>query len=226
MDPATFFSLSFLAGVYAALGAPCALVLYPGYISFLAGKAGNEEYRLAPFMLGILVAVGVIIAMLIGGLFFSLAMQAGGGAVNDIFTPLAFVILLLLSLVLIFNISFGQISLPNSVSRPGNPVLAAFFLGLMFGIIILPCNAAAVAVLIALASTASGLVEGLGAFLSFGLGIILPLLILAGLSQAMNRQITGFLTRHQRGIRMISGIIMLMISVCYLTLLFLPQLIT
>ena len=39
-------------------------------------------------------------------------------------------------------------------------------------------------VLIALASTASGLFEGLGAFLSFGLGITLPLLILAGLSQA------------------------------------------
>ena len=206
-------------------GLPVLLSCTLGYLSFLAGRAGNKEYRLAPFTLGILVAVGVIIAMLTGGLLFSLAMQAGGGAVNDIFTPVAFVILLIFSLVLIFDISFGQISLPNPVSRLENPVVAAFFLGLMFGIIILPCNAAAVVVLIALASTASGLGEGLGAFLSFGLGIILPLLILAGLSQAMSRQVTGYLTRYQRGVRLISGIIMLIISLWYLTLLFLPQMI-
>jgi cytochrome c-type biogenesis protein len=224
MDPATFFLLSFLAGVYAAVGAPCALVLYPGYLSFLAGRAGNQDYRLAPFTLGIFVALGVIIFMLIAGLLFSAAMQVWGGLVNDILTPVAFIILLILSLVLIFDISFGQISLPNPVSRLENPVLGAVFLGLAFGIIILPCNAAVVAVLIALASTASGLFEGLGAFLSFGLGIILPLLILAGLSQAMSRQVTGYLTRHQRGVRLVSGIIMLMISVWYFTLLFLPHL--
>jgi cytochrome c biogenesis protein CcdA len=143
--------------------------------------------------------------------------------VRNVFIPAAFIILFFFSLLLIFDSKFGNISVPNPVPRLDNPFAAAFFLGLTFGIIILPCNAAAVIVLLALAATATGLFEGLGAFLLFGLGITLPLLVLAGLSQVASRPVLGFLTRHQRGIRLISGIIMLMISVWYLTLLFIPQ---
>ncbi len=86
--------------------------------------------------------------------------------------------------MVIFDINFGKIPAANPILMLKNPLTAAFFLGLTFGIIILPCNAAAVVVLLALAATATGLFEGLGAFLSFGLGITLPLLVLAGLSQA------------------------------------------
>jgi cytochrome c biogenesis protein CcdA len=223
MDTSTLFWLSFLAGIYASVGAPCALVLYPGYISFLAGKAGDEKHRPEPFTLGILVAIGVMVAMLFGGLIFSLAVEIGGGTVRNVFIPAAFIILFFFSILLIFDINFGKISVANPVPRLDNPFAAAFFLGLTFGIIILPCNAAAVIVLLALAATATGLFEGLGAFLLFGLGITLPLLVLAGLSQVASRPVLGFLTRHQRAIRFMSGIIMLMISVWYLTLLFIPQ---
>jgi cytochrome c-type biogenesis protein len=223
MDTFTLFWLSFLAGIYASVGAPCALVLYPGYISFLAGKSGDERYRYEPFTLGILVAIGVIVAMLTGGFLFSFAVAEGGGAVRNLIAPAAFIILFFFSLIVIFDISFMKIPAVNPVPLLKNPLMAAFFLGLTFGIIILPCNAAAVIVLLALAATATGLFEGLGAFLSFGLGITLPLLILAALSHAASRQVMGYVTRHQRAIRMIGGIIMLMISVWYLTLLFLPQ---
>ena len=126
---------------------------------------------------------------------------------------------------MIFDINFGKISLPNPLPRLDNPFTAAFFLGMTFGIVILPCNAAAVIVLLALAATATGLFEGLGAFLSFGLGITLPLLILAALSQAASREVMGYLTRHRRAIRLTGGIIMLIISVWYLILLFLPQMV-
>lgn len=224
MDSATLFLLSFLAGIYAPVGAPCALILYPGYIAFLAGKSGEEGHRVAPFILGLVVAMGVIIAMFIGSLIFSSAVYIWGGAVRDVFIPAIYIILIILSLLLIFDINLWPVSGFHPIPSPKNPLPAAFLLGMMFGIIILPCNAAAVAVLLALASTASGLFEGLGAFLSFGLGITLPLLVLAALSQAANRQVMGYLTRYQREIRVISGIIMLMISVWYLTLLFVPQL--
>jgi cytochrome c-type biogenesis protein len=223
MDTSALFWLSFLAGIYASVGSPCALVLYPGYISFLAGRAGDERHRPEPFTLGILVAVGVIVAMLIGGLIFSLAVEIGGEAVRNVFIPAAFIILFFLSLLLIFDINFGKVSVANPVPRLNNPFAAAFFLGMTFGIVILPCNATAVVVLLALAATATGLFEGLGAFLSFGLGITLPLLILAALTHTTSRQVMGYLTRHRRAIRLTGGIIMLIISVWYLTLLFLPQ---
>jgi cytochrome c-type biogenesis protein len=223
METFTLFWLSFLAGIYASVGAPCAFVMYPGYISFLAGKTGDEGHRPEPFTLGILVAIGVIVAMLTGGLLFSFAGAEGGGAVRNLIAPAAFILLFFFSLMVIFDINFGKIPVANPIPMLKNPLTAAFFLGLTFGIIILPCNAAAVVVLLALAATATGLFEGLGAFLSFGLGITLPLLVLAGFSQAAGRQVMEYLTRHRRAIRMIGGIMMLILSVWYLALLFLPQ---
>ena len=223
METFTLFWLSFLAGIYASAGAPCALVMYPGYLAFLAEKSGDERYRHEPFTLGILVAIGVIVAMLTGGLLFSFAVAAGGGAVRNLIAPAAFILLFFFSLFIIFDINFGKIPVANPIPMVKNPLTAAFFLGLAFGIIILPCNAAAVVVLLALAATATGLFEGLGAFLSFGLGITLPLVILAGLSRAAGQQVMEYLTRHRRAIRMTGGIIMLIISVWYLALLFLPQ---
>ena len=221
MDSLSLYWLSFLAGIYASVGSPCAFVLYPGYISFLAGRSGDEEPLYEPLTLGILVALGVIVSMLIGGLLFSVAVKIGGA--RNAFTPVAFIILFFFSLLLIFDINLGKISVANPVPRLNNPFAAAFFLGMTFGIVILPCNAAAVVVLLALAATATSLFEGLGAFLSFGLGITLPLLILAGLSHGASRQVMRYLARHRRAIRLTGGIIMLMIAVWYLTLLFLPQ---
>jgi cytochrome c-type biogenesis protein len=223
METLTLFWLSFLAGIYASVGAPCALVLIPGYITFLAGKSGDERHRHEPFTFGIIIALGVIVAMLTMGLFFSLAVAKGGGAVRNLIAPAAFMILFFFSLMMIFDISFMKIPAVKAAPLLKNPLTSAFILGLTFGIIILPCNAAAVIVLLALAATATGLFEGLGAFLSFGLGITLPLLILAALSQAAGRKVMGYLTRHRSAIRITGGIMMLVLSVWYLTLFYLPQ---
>ena len=186
--------------------APFALVLYPGYISFLAGRAGDDDRNISPFLLGCLAAAGVIAAVLAGGFLFSATIQVGGSTVRDLLTPAAFLLLFIISLMLVFNLNHGQFSFLQFVPRPDNPLSAAFILGMTFGIIILPCNAAAVFVLIALASTASGLFEGLGAFLLFGRGITLPLLIITGLTQSASRQLMGHLTHHHRGIQVTGGV--------------------
>jgi cytochrome c biogenesis protein CcdA len=91
-----------------------------------------------------------------------------------------------------------------------------------FGIIILPCNAASIAVLLALATTASGTFEALGVFLCFGTGMVLPLLIIAGISQAGQQRVLLYLTRHRRLIRGIAGLCMLVIAAWYLALFFFP----
>jgi len=58
----------------------------------------------------------------------------------------------------------------------------AFLLGPFFGIIILPCNAAAVVALLAIGTTHSGFLANLGSFFAFGMGMSLPLLAFAALS--------------------------------------------
>jgi cytochrome c-type biogenesis protein len=224
MDAATLFWLSFLAGIYASVGSPCALVLYPGYLSFLAGRSGDSQRLPWPLLFGIAVAAGVITGMLAAGILFILVLAIAGEAGRVAITSGAFVLLLILSLLLILDIGYGRLAKPFPFPRVERPLFAAFLLGLGFGIIILPCNAAPVVILFALASSAPGFTTGLGSFFWFGIGITFPLLVLAGLSQARNRQIMGFLTGHRRAIRLVAGIIMLAISVGYLTLLAFPRL--
>ena len=131
-------------------------------------------------------------------------------------------ILLVLSLLLIFGAGSGRtISVPPLL-RPENPLAAAFLYGALFGIIILPCNAAALVLLLALAATAGGFSDGLGSFLLYGAGVIAPLLILSLLSQARSRAFLEILSRHQRAIRITAGIFMFAIALWYLALLAIP----
>jgi cytochrome c-type biogenesis protein len=223
MDTLTLFWLSFLAGMYAPVGSPCVLVLFPGYLSFLAGRPGANRSGFTPFPVGIAVAAGVIVSMLVGGLLFIGVLHSIGGEARGIITAALFVILLAFSLFLIFDIDYERYAKTIPIPRPGKSLPAAFLFGTTFGIIILPCNAASIAVLLALAATASGFFEGLGSFLCFGIGITLPLIIIAGISQVRNRRVMDFLHSNRRAIRVISGIFMLVISLWYLVLLFFPQ---
>lgn len=224
MDTATLFWLSFLAGIYTPIGSPCVLVLYPGYISFLSGRSEINRGGFTPLTLGIAVAAGVIISMLIGGVLFTGILQIVGGEARTIITAALFVILLILSLFLLFDIDYERYTGPIPAPRLEKTLPAAFLLGLTFGAIILPCNAASIAILLALAASASGFSEGLGAFLCFGLGMTLPLILIATLSQVQNWQVIDFLQSNRRTIRVISGLFMLVISLWYLALLLFPGL--
>lgn len=224
MEPAILFWLSFVAGMYAPVGSPCILVLYPGYISFLAGRPGGDRDSGSPLALGITVAAGVMCAMLCGGFVYTLILSAIGGEALKVLTVVLYSLLILFSFLLIFDVDYWRIRTPIPLPRLEQPLPSAFLLGIAFGIIILPCNAAAVAVLLALAASAPGLTTGLGSFISFGLGMTLPLIIIAGLSQARSRQVMEYLAAHRHIIRILSGITMLILSVIYLVFLFFPAL--
>jgi cytochrome c-type biogenesis protein len=214
--------LSFLAGMYAPVGSPCIIALYPAYISFLAGGKERNGTVPSPLGPGIAVAAGVLLSMLAGGILFALLIAALGTFVRDIVTPAAFLLLLVLSLLLLFDIDPPLPAVLHSYPRAVTPHRAAFLLGLLMGFIILPCNAPVVMVLLVLAATAPGAAEALAVFLAFGAGMVLPLLVIAGISRLRSRQVTGFLTRHRLWIRRLSGLLMLLISAWYLVLIVFP----
>jgi cytochrome c-type biogenesis protein len=224
MDGMTTLWLSFLAGIYAPVGSPCVIVLYPAYISFLAGSDGKRKPGISPFRLGLAVSAGVILSLLAGGILFDLLLQVMGSVIRMIVTPAAFLLLLVFSLLLLFDIdpsrSPGKIPLPRAGTLP--PYGAALLLGLLFGLIILPCNAAVILVLIALATTATGAVESLGIFLAFGAGMILPLILISGISRLRSRQVMAILTTHRLLVQRTAGLVMFLIAAWYLALFFFP----
>ena len=211
------FFLSFLAGILAPLSSPCVLVLYPGYLAFLAGTSHGEGQRPRPAVTGIAIACGVLASLLLGGMIFSALAQWPGNLFHRIVIPLIYLLLLVFALILIFGAVSGrpatQLPLRLPARRPQSPLAAAFQYGALFGIIILPCNAAAILVLLALAASATGFFTGTAAFFLYGLGVIFPLLVIACLSQARSSAFIRFVVRHETIIQAGAGLFMLLVAI-------------
>jgi cytochrome c-type biogenesis protein len=222
MDYPALLWLSFVAGIYAPLGSPCVIILYPGYLAFLAGT--DEENRASPFLLGLAVACGVLISLLLGGSLLGLVVQALGPAARALLQPAVSLLLFIFALVLIFDITLPPVLQGLPLPRAGTPAGSALTLGLFMGLLILPCNTAIILFLLTLATSVGTAVESTGLFLTFGIGMVLPLLLLAGISRIRSRQVLGFLTRHRIAVQRLAGIGMLLIAAVYLVLFFLPGL--
>jgi len=218
MDYPALLWLSFLAGLYAPVGSPCVIVLYPGYLAFLAGMEGKEHRWTSPLTLGLAVASGVIISLLLGGFLFALVIQALSPGIKTLLTPVVSLLLIIAALALILDLhapaAFGKIPLP----RGSTPNGSAFLLGLVFGIIILPCNAAIILFLFTLATTVSSGAGAMSLFLAFGIGVTLPLILLAGISRYRSRQVLGFLSRPRLTVQRTAGFLMAAGALLYLAL--------
>jgi len=210
---------SFLAGLFAPLGAVCVIPLYPGFLAYLAGQLKDDSKR-GVVTLGWTVTAGVIFSMLLVGLIFTAILQVSLTNVIGIISPIAFGVLGLFSLLLIFNIPIGKLFPQVSAPLSKNPFISSFLFGFFFGLIVLPCNPASLVVLFALSTSTVSFFANLLNFVAFGIGMAFPLLVLAYASKASGTAITGFLTKYSRAINLIAGLLMLAVSLYYLVFVF------
>jgi cytochrome c-type biogenesis protein len=150
----------------------------------------------------------------------------------EIASPIAFGILLIISLLLItigiLSLAFNKdIDVTRFLPRGRaplvrNPWVSAFLYGLFFGAIVVPCNPAFIAVLFTTTAISTDFALNIVRFVFFGLGIGFPLIVIAAISSAATDTIINFLTRRfvKEIIYLIAGIIMLGISLYYLIVVF------
>ena len=214
--------ISFLAGLFAPIAAVCVLPLYPGFLAYLAGQVQVEEADVKKkiILFGLIVTLGVISSMFIFGLIFTKLLQASLTNAIGIVSPIAFGILALVSLLLIFNVNFGKLFPKMHSPVTKNPYLTSFIFGFFFGVIVLPCNPAALVVLFAISTSTVSFLTNLVNFVLFGAGMALPLLVFSFVSAAKSNEVIGFLAAKQRAINLIAGILMLGISAYYLLFVF------
>jgi cytochrome c-type biogenesis protein len=214
-------SAAFLLGVLTPTTAVCVLPLYPGFLVYLSTQlSGTESDRKKPALFGVLISTGVISFMILIGLIFTTILQVSLTTVIGVISPIAFVILLIISLMLILDVEIGRF-LPKT-RTPGfkNPLMGAFVYGFFFGAIVLPCNPLFIAALFARTISAMSFMENILSFFFFGAGMASPLLVFSLISTASSAAVIGFLTRRKRIINVIAGTIMLAISVYYLVFVF------
>jgi cytochrome c-type biogenesis protein len=211
---------AFILGLLTHLTAVCVLPLYPGFLSYLSQQLSGKDDRRLLFLFGFLVTLGVILFMLLLGLVFTTILEVSLTKVIGVVSPIAFLILLLISIVLLFDYDIGKFLHKAQIKMSQNPYKSAFVYGFFFGAIVVPCNPAFIAAFFTRALVGPSFIGNMVQFLFFGIGIGTPLLIFSVVSLSASRSIIGFLTRYKSWINRISGGIMFVIAIYYLFFVF------
>ena len=222
---------SFLLGLATPLGAVCVLPIYPSFLIYLSTQiSGEATSRKTIFLFGLIITSGVIIFMFLLGLVFTTILQVSLTSIVQIVSPIAFGILLIISLILIITgvtsvVTKREIDIWKFLPKGrapvvGNPWATAFLYGFFFGAIVVPCNPGFIAILFARAVSTIDFTQNVFRFLLFGFGVGFPLLVLAGASSAATDAIINFLTKHGKWVNLVAGLIMLCISLYYLIYVF------
>ncbi len=212
---------AFILGLLTPLTAACVLPLYPGFLAYLSNQLSGKEDKKTLALFGIVITSGVLVFMFLVGLVFTTVLQTSLTNVVSAVSPIAFGILFLISLILIFDMDVGRI-LPKAKapSSMKNPWVRAFTFGFFFGAIVIPCNPAFIAVFFTRTLSTIGFIENLATFMFFGLGMGSPLLVFSLVSTAKSASIISYLISHKKTINRIAGLFMLVVSIYYLTCVF------
>jgi cytochrome c-type biogenesis protein len=218
------FIQSFILGLLTPLTAVCVLPLYPGFLSYLSTQLSQQKnirqqkYFLPLF--GVIISIGVILFMFILGLLATTLFQISLAKVIGIVSPIAFLILAFISLLLILNVDLSRYMPQIHTPVTKKPLLSAFIFGFFFGAIVIPCNPAFIAAFLTRTALITNPITSIAHFLLFGLGLAFPLLLFSLISTTASASIIYFATKNQRWINRIAGIIMLAISLYYLIFVF------
>jgi cytochrome c-type biogenesis protein len=207
-------------GIVTAVTAFCVIVLYPAFLARLARQVAEDPSRRDDSRLlglfGVLVSLGVISFMAVVGFVLTYALGESLNLVVGVVSPIAFVFLLVVGLLLAFDVKTSRQVRPL---RLKNPYLGAYVYGFLFGAVVIPCNPGVIALAFARASVIP-IAERMAAFLSFGIGIATPLLAFSIVSRAGSRWLLNVLVDHKTLINRLAGVFMAGVAVYYLLFVF------
>lgn len=199
--------LSFSLGL-ASAASPCLLPLYPGFLAYLAGNAGSLRGRRATGLLGLVVLAGVLAAMIAIGVVLS-ALAVPLGDVLGLVVPLVIVTLAILGVLLLVGVNpFARLATVR-IPVVTNPFAQAFVYGLLLGPLALPCAGAFLVAIFATSLGAADASQRLLAFIAYGLGFGLPLVLLSLLAGARAQEVARLVARHHRAIEVVAGVVLL-----------------
>lgn len=176
---------AFLAGII-SFTSPCGFVLVPG---FFAAAFRDKKKSLA---MASLFSLGLMFAFVLFGIIAGFT----GNFFNQYKVDLAWwsgLALVAFGFMTLFNIGLGKLNIHMEGKAPMKSFLGMFFFGFLFAVGWTPCIGAILAGVLLLATVGGGLLKSALLLFAFGSGVVLPLLIVAGLSDRYDvaRRIQG-----------------------------------
>jgi cytochrome c-type biogenesis protein len=204
LELATAFTLGILS-----TSNPCAIPLYPGFIAYLARGAPGGTWR---SLLALAVVAGVLTSMLLIGFAVHL-LRLSLGRLLTWLTPVVATIIALLGVLMILNLNPWQgTGFPN-ILKVGRPFFTAFTYGALYGPISTPCISPPLFSVFVSSLLFTETLSGLLFFLVFGLGLSLPLFIIAVLSDSIGGSYVRLVTAHHRGLMVLGGFMLVGIAI-------------
>ncbi len=166
------FLIAFIGGIL-TFTSPCGFVVIPTFISYLFKERKRAMFMTVVFSLGMTLAFvlfGLIAGML--GNFFNIY--------KEIFAMISGLILIIFGIMMIFNKGFSIFDF--KIKHNTNNSWGVFFLGFFFAVGWTPCVGPILGGIIVLAAGTASMIKGALLFGFYALGVSLPLMIVALLS--------------------------------------------
>jgi len=212
------FSVAFWLGLLTPLTAACVLPLYPGFLSYLSRQfSGEEKKRETVFLFGLTVVAGVTLSMMLVGILFTTILEISLTSSIALVTPVAMGLMALVGLLLMLDLDFERYLPGGQAPEFENPIVNAFGFGFFFGLVVLPCNPGFIAVLFARSTLFQTPTTNILRFIVFGLGMGFPLLLFSAISSRWSEKIIGTLNIYSEYINRVSGLILFIVAVYYLS---------
>jgi cytochrome c-type biogenesis protein len=205
-----------LAGLV-SFASPCVLPLVPGFLGYvtgLTGESAQERSRGRTLTGAALFVAGFTVVFVLGSIFVT---GAGRALVEHrtLLMRIGGVVVALMGLVFL---GLGTQREAKLHWRPRAGLLGAPLLGAVFALGWAPCTGPTLAAVLVMATASVDPQVGRGVTLAvaYGLGLGLPfLLVAAGLDRA--GRFSGWLRRHQRGIQVLGGVMLVLVGLLLLT---------
>lgn len=207
--PALALAAAFVWGILSIILSPCHLASIPLIVGFI-DEQGRISTRRACWI-SVLFAVGILITIgLIGAITAAAGRMLGdvGRYGNDFVAAIFFVVGL--HLIGVIPLPFSG---PGQVNMKRRGPLAAFILGLVFGIALGPCTFAYMAPMLGITFklAATNLIYGIALLLAYGLGHC-SVIVVAGTSTKLVQQYLNWneQSRGAKAVRVICGALVLL----------------
>jgi cytochrome c-type biogenesis protein len=202
---------TFLLGLGSA-ASPCLLPLYPGFIAYLAGSSHAERRGAFAPLLGLAVLAGLLTTMTLVGIVLSLAALPFGDVLRWS-VPVTTAVLVGLGLALLAGRNpferLAGVRVPIVAGQLGQ----AYVYGLLAGPVALPCAGPFLVALLAISIGLADAVSRVGAFLVYGLGFGLPLVVLAAVGATRAQATARVLARHHLALLRTAGALLIVTAV-------------
>ena len=170
-NPALAFAAVFAAGVVVSF-TPCVYPVIPMTLGFIGAKSAGSRWK--GFLLSLVYVLGMALTYAVLGAIAALSGKLFGTVGSN---PLSYFFLanvcLLLGLSMLGVFSFPQITFipAATASRRREGYTGAFFVGLLSGLIVGPCTAPALAVILVYAGSKQNVLYGFSLLFVFGYGV-------------------------------------------------------